>query len=32
MFSGEFRTIKELKALGRKRIIELAKAAAREVG
>jgi hypothetical protein len=32
MFSQEFKTIKELKALGRKKIIELSKAAAREAG
>jgi hypothetical protein len=32
MFSSEFKTIKELKSLGRKKIIELAKAAAREAG
>ena len=32
MFSQEFKNIKELKALGRKKIIELSKAAAREAG
>ncbi len=32
MFSEEFKDIKELKALGRKKIIELSKAAAKEAG